>query len=83
MMLLALAAPIAHLATIKVDPSMVQSTPREEVRADDRISRTIYLNRCKGGCTITQGADSATGNTSSILGVGQAHFTEWQYGDDA
>jgi uncharacterized protein (TIGR03382 family) len=82
MMLLAIAA---QLAIVQVDPSMVQSTPHDQAveRADNRLSRTIFLNRCAGGCTINQGQDDAGNNSSSILQTGQAHFTEWQYGDDA
>lgn len=31
-------------------------------------ARTIYLNRCTGGCTATAGGDDAARDTSSILG---------------
>lgn len=50
--------------------------------ADPLVSRTIYLNRCQGGCLIRQGQENAAANTSSIQISGQANYTEFSYGDD-
>ena len=71
------AAPAEHRTErVVVDHSML-----EIGRADNLISRTIYLNRCRGGCTIPRGQESATGGTSSIINVGTAYLTEFAYSD--
>jgi len=42
----------------------------------------LYLNRCKGGCTLTAGADDARTLTSSIPQGGSTFtMTEWAWGD--
>jgi MYXO-CTERM domain-containing protein len=41
-------------------------TPAPGLRAAPPRSRVIYLERCRGGCTIHQGANDARTNTSTI-----------------
>jgi MYXO-CTERM domain-containing protein len=73
------AAPVERRTErIVADPALLRDN---HLRADNLESRTIYLNRCRGGCTITRGQESATNNSSAILGVGTAYITEFQHGD--
>lgn len=39
------------------------------------VSKIIYLERCKGGCTVRKGADDARGYTSSIPDGTAAEYT--------
>src|SRR4051812_13555164 len=73
------AAPVPHTERILTDPALVWQADPE---AADLTSRTIYLNRCRGGCVIHAGQESAGANTSSILSVGVGNFSEFKYGDD-
>jgi hypothetical protein len=70
-----------RLDVIPVDSSQLDIAPFDAAGPEAIESRVIYLNRCAGGCTITRGNDSAVNNTSGIIGVSTAHFTEWSYGD--
>jgi hypothetical protein len=44
-------------------------------------SRIVYLNRCLGGCAVTQGSDDSRTNTSSIAS-GQRVLPEFSRGDE-
>ncbi len=51
------------------------------VAAEDDVPRILFLNRCKGGCTLTPGADNAIENTSQIVPQ-TVTLPEFPYGDD-
>lgn len=46
-------------------------------RAGAPISRTLYLERCKGGCALTMGPNDARTNTTMLLLVNSATVTEF------
>ncbi len=50
-------------------------------RAFTSVSRTIFLNRCPGGCTVHPGGDDSKTDTSSIANQ-QSLLTEWPHGDE-
>ena len=45
-----------------------------------QISGTIYLERCRGGCTVTQGANDARSNSSSIPAKATSTIAEYKNG---
>jgi len=54
--------------------------------APDRIAHAantnkIFLNRCAGGCFVSQGTTNSTTNRSSILRVGQTTMSAFSRGD--
>ena len=63
------AAPAAPTALLTIDGvpgrRVTVDTPHTQ-RAAGPVSRTIYLERCKGGCAIHQGSNDARTNTSTI-----------------
>lgn len=75
-------SPLAPRVTrVLVDPGMVSTSARTLSPAAEPPSRTIYMNRCAGGCTVQPGYDSSIDNTSSIL-RSTANFEEFKWGDD-
>jgi hypothetical protein len=60
-----------------VDPSLI-----DIAEPGDHTSNIIYLNRCRGGCTVTGGWDDARENRSSIVG-GTSVVEEFEHGDTA
>lgn len=40
--------------------------PASELAAEPKVSPILYLNRCRGGCTVRSGVDDARAMTSSI-----------------
>lgn len=49
--------------------------------ADDNASRTLFLNRCPGGCVIEPGDNDARVDTSSIVS-GTSLVTAFMHGDE-
>ncbi len=62
---------------IQIDPSMGRVVQPHAVS-----SSTIYLNRCKGGCTLTPGFNDSRTNKSSIID-GTVNIAEFKHGDDS
>jgi hypothetical protein len=56
--------------------------PVEDLPAEHgvQISRTLFLNRCRGGCTITPGSNDARTNNSSIVSQ-TVTLSEFAHGD--
>ncbi len=80
--LLAAAAPgIARAQVTRPDPIVVP-VPAVSPRDSVSITRTIYLDRCVGGCTVYSGEnDDATTNTSSIPSGGPYTLAAFAYTD--
>ncbi len=67
----ALAAPNAPLGVVDTPP---QDAPG--------VAHTLFLNRCRGGCTITKGDDDASAHRSSLpAGTGPFAIDEFDWGD--
>lgn len=49
--------------------------------SSDEPPRTLFLNRCVGGCTIEPGADDARTNHSSLVD-GTSIVSEWAHSDE-
>lgn len=45
---------------------LVWLLPAQALAAEPQVSPILYLNRCKGGCTVKSGVDDARAMTSSI-----------------
>ena len=55
-------------------------TPSAASHGDGHVPRLLYLNRCRGGCVITPGGESAQGNQSTIAQT-TATLAEFPHGD--
>lgn len=62
-----------------VDP-IKDLAPDAVARAE--ISKTLFINRCAGGCTITPGENDARANTSSIVGGTPKNLAEFAGTDE-
>lgn len=82
---------LALIGTASAEDNFVSERPitTYEYIADDKAeivergaasSNLIYLNRCKGGCTISPGREDSRTNTSGIIG-GTVNVSEWNKGD--
>ncbi|HWO20629.1 MAG TPA: Ig-like domain-containing protein [Kofleriaceae bacterium] len=71
------------VVTPVVGPRLAVPTPLDQFTTvpHAQISNTLYLERCKGGCTVTQGPNDARAMTSSIPQTAGAHpISEYRNG---
>src|SRR3954451_22779288 len=52
-------------------------TPAPVDRARAPISRTLYLERCRGGCPLTMGPNDARSNTTMLVLFASATISEF------
>jgi hypothetical protein len=81
----AAAAPAAHADAMQRPPPVVIAprAPAAAAPADASVVKTIYLNRCAGGCTVhgVAGTDDATTYTSSLAPAGTSTVAAFEYTD--
>ena len=59
----------------------VDETNADIAEPNTHNSNIIFLNRCKGGCTIYGGGNDSRSNSSSIIRASSATISEWNKGD--
>lgn len=56
---------------------LIVDVPARPERAREPIARTLYLERCTGGCTLTMGDDDARTSTTKLVLFSTAHVGEF------